>query len=69
MADLAVVDLEVIKARSTVSTDTGSRVGFREKVLERDFCCVFIGIPEVSGESLHIVPYKRGSEVCSPLLY
>ena len=41
MADLAVVDLEVSKARSTVSTDTGSRVGFREKVLERDFLLEF----------------------------
>ena len=60
MADLAVVDLEVIIAQSTVSTDTGSRVGFREKVLERDFCCVFTGIPEVSGESFTYHPIQAG---------
>jgi len=67
---MAVVDIEVIKARTGVPSETtGTRDGFRDKLLQRDICCVFTGLPADAGDGLHIIPFKRGPEVCSPLLH
>ena len=67
---MAVVDLEVIKARTAVPSETtGTRQGFRTQLIERDVCCVFTGLEAQYGEGLHIIPFQRGSEVASPLLH
>ena len=64
MADMAVVDLEVIKARTTVPSETmWTRSGFRDLLLERDVYCVFTGFEAKFGHSVHIIPYCRGSDV------
>jgi hypothetical protein len=61
------IDLEVIKQRSQVSSETaGTRKDFRDfgaKVLERDGRCVWTGL---RGVGMYIIPYRRGDEVCSP---
>jgi hypothetical protein len=60
------VDLEVIKQRSNIPSETtGSRSNFRSDLLIRDACCVFTGSHEQFGSGMHIIPYRRGSEVCS----
>ena len=61
--DLAhVVDLDVIKARAdTPSESSATRDNFRTVLAERDIRCVWTG--SVFGEGLHIIPFKRGSEV------
>ncbi|KAF8235116.1 hypothetical protein L208DRAFT_1543798 [Tricholoma matsutake] len=60
--DLAqVVDLDVIKARTdTPSESSATRDDFRTVLEERDVRCVWTG--SVFGDSLHIIPFKRGSE-------
>ena len=64
MADMAVVDLEVIKARTTVPSETmWTRSRFRDLLLERDVYCVFTGFEADIGHSVHIIPYCRGSDV------
>ena len=69
MADMAVVDLEVIKARTDVPSETTqTRNGFRDLLLQRDMGCIFTSGEATAGESLHIIPYRRGSDVRSPLL-
>jgi len=63
MTDMAVVDLEVIKARTAVSSETtGTHDGFREDLLKRDLCCIFTGHPPNFGEGFYIIPYRRGSD-------
>ena len=61
--DLAqVVDLDVIKARTdTPSESSATRDDFRTVLEERDVRCVWTGSVLVDG--LHIIPFKRGSEV------
>jgi hypothetical protein len=63
------VDIEVIKQRSNVPSETTeSRSDFRNQLLIRDACCVFTGSSDRFGSGMHIIPYKRGSEVCSEVL-
>ena len=58
------VDLEVIKQRSGVPSETTrTREDFRTRVLERDGRCVWTGLP--GGVGMHIIPYGRGNEACS----
>ena len=69
IAGTAVVDLEVIKTRTAVASETTStRNRFRQKLLQRDTCCVFTRCEPEFGEGLDIIPYKRSSEVRSPVL-
>ncbi|KAF9512137.1 hypothetical protein BS47DRAFT_1345751 [Hydnum rufescens UP504] len=57
------VDLEVIRARSGVPSETTrTRESFRKKLLERDPFCAFTGSRPEHSEGAHIVPYRRGSE-------
>jgi hypothetical protein len=57
------VDLEVIKQRSQVPSETTrTREDFRSRTLERDGCCVWTGL---HGIGMHIIPYRRGDEACS----
>jgi len=58
------VDLEVIKQRTNVPSETaGTRDDFRARLLDRDIGCVWTGLePEYGGEGTHIIPFKRGSE-------
>jgi hypothetical protein len=57
------VDLEVIKQRSCVPSETtGTREDFRARLLQRDGCCVWTS---VEGLGMYIIPYRRGDEVCS----
>jgi hypothetical protein len=61
------VDLEVIKQRSQVPTETTeTHEDFRAKVLERDGCCVWTSM---QGVGMHIIPYSRGDEACSHYSY
>ena len=70
MADMAVVDVEVIKARTAVPSETtGTRHGFRTRLIERDINCVFTGLEARDSEGSHIIPFIRGSEVRSLLLH
>ena len=63
------VDIEVIKQRSNVPSETTeSRNDFRDQLLIRDGFCVFTGSSDRFGSGLHIIPYRRGSEVCSKVL-
>lgn len=58
------VDLEVIKQRTNPPSETTtSRENFRTNLLARDACCVWTG--SSNGIGMHIIPYKRGSEVIS----
>jgi hypothetical protein len=61
------VDLEVIKQRSSIfsAESTESRKGFRNDLLERDQYCVFTGVDPLEAAGVHIIPFARGSEVCS----
>jgi hypothetical protein len=63
--DLArVIDLEVIKTGTSMSSETSqTHDDFRARLLERDVCCVWSGI--TYGVGLHIIPFKRGSDVRS----
>lgn len=59
-----VVDLDVIKAKSkTPSESSETRDGFRDDLAVRDVRCVWTGSTIVDG--LHLIPFKRGSEVRS----
>jgi hypothetical protein len=54
--------------RTNVSSETTqTREEFRTNLLDRDFCCVWTGVGARYGAGLHIIPYKRGSEVRSTL--
>ena len=57
------VDLEVIKQRSQVPSETTrTREDFRTKLLARDGpLCVWTGL---TGTGMHIIPYSRGDEAC-----
>ena len=58
------IDLEVIKARTNVPSETTvTRDDFRTRLLERDVCCVWSGL--TCGAGLHIIPFKRGHDVRS----
>ena len=63
----SIVDLQVIKLRTNVPSETTqTRDGFRDRLLKRDVRCVWTGIPsDYGGVGLHIIPYKRGPEVRS----
>ena len=61
---MAVVDIEVIKAQTTTPS-TGTPSVFRDQLLQRDICCIFTGFEPRYGDGIHIIPFKRGSEVCS----
>jgi hypothetical protein len=69
--DLATaVDLEVIKQRTNVPSETaGSRDDFRDRLLVRDISCVWTGVGSGYGAGMHIIPFKRGSEVCSTFFF
>lgn len=59
------VDLEAIKNRSIVPSVTSeTRNNFRAKLVERDAFCVLTGASPTYGEGLHIIPHRRGSDVC-----
>ena len=59
------VDLEVIKMRTQVPSETTrTREDFHTKLLERDVFCVWTGLDKSFGSGLHIIPFGRGSEVC-----
>ena len=63
------VDLEVIKMKTQVPSETtGTREDFRTRLLARDHCCVWTGAERRFADASHIIPYKRGSEVCSSIL-
>ncbi|KAF8351962.1 hypothetical protein F5887DRAFT_1170358 [Amanita rubescens] len=56
-----VIDLEVIKARTNVPSETSAtRDDFRTRLLERDVCCVWSGY--TYGAGIHIIPFKQGSD-------
>jgi hypothetical protein len=60
------IDLEVVMRRTSVPSEpTSSRNTFRSNLLTRDVRCVFTGTHERCGSGMHIIPYRRGSEVCS----
>jgi hypothetical protein len=61
------VDLEVIKLRSQVPSQTaGTREGFRQELATRDGeRCVWSGLPP--GVGMHIIPWSKGDE--ARLLY
>ena len=70
--DLATaVDLEVIKQRTNVPSETtGSHHDFRDRLLKRDISCVWTGVGFGYGTSgMHIIPFERGSEVCSTFFF
>lgn len=61
---LQAVDLGVIRARTNVRSETTQTdEDFRTKLLERDVSCVWTGVGEDLGNGLHIIPYRRGSDV------
>ena len=61
MADMAVVDLEVIKAWTIVPSETiWTRNGFRDLLLERDIYCVFrrdLDIVYISSHTAGVLTY------------
>jgi hypothetical protein len=57
------VDLEVIKQK-TQPTLTETRDKFRELLCERDYCCAFTGTLAEFSAGIHIIPHRRGAEVC-----
>lgn len=60
------VDLEVIEQRTNVPSETtNTRVHFRDELLKRDICCVWTGIEAEYSVGMHIIPFKRGSDVRS----
>jgi hypothetical protein len=66
------VDLEVIKERSNVPCLRKPRISTRNKfhtnLFNRDVLCVFARSNEGTGTGMHIIPYKRGSGMCSTIL-
>ena len=40
---------------------------FRQRLLERDLCCVWTGLGAVFNSAMHIIPYSRGPEVHSTI--
>jgi hypothetical protein len=64
-----VVDLEVIKTWTSMLSETSWTCdSFRNKLLERDVRCLWTGLVNY-GAGLHIIPYKRGSEVRSTIFW
>jgi hypothetical protein len=64
------IDLEVIKMRTSVPSETTqTHKEFCTDSLDRDVRCVWTGADTRNGTGLHIIPYRRGSEVRSILLY
>jgi len=62
------VDLEVIRRRSQVQSETTqTREDFCTTLLERDGCCVWTGLAR--GAGMHIIPYKQGDLACSHYSY
>jgi hypothetical protein len=62
------VDLEVIKQRTNMTSETeGTHDAFRAKLLERDIRCVWTDT--MYGTGIHIIPFERGSEVCSRVFF
>ena len=58
------VDLEVIKERTHVPSETTrTHEDFCTELLKRDIRCVFTGVSPEEGDGIHIIPYKRGTEV------
>lgn len=66
-----IVDLEVIKLRTNVPSETTqTRDNFRSRLLKRDVRCVWTGVGQnFGGVGLHIIPYKRGPEVRFIIFY
>ena len=62
-----IVDLEVIKLRTNVPSETTqTRDDFRRRLLRRDARYVWTGTePDYGGVGLYIIPYKRGPGVRS----
>ncbi|KAF9513409.1 hypothetical protein BS47DRAFT_1344194 [Hydnum rufescens UP504] len=57
------VDLEVIKYKSAVTSQTNTtRDDFRTRLLERDGFCVFTGYADGFTEAVHIIPFSRWFE-------
>lgn len=57
------VDLEVIKTRThTASETTATRNDFRERLSQRDRRCIWTGVEYAEG--MHIIPFRRGRDVC-----
>lgn len=66
---LQAVDLEVIRMRTDMysentSQTTETRESFNTELLERDVSCVWTGAEAGYGSGFHIIPFRRGSEVC-----
>ncbi|KAK2462242.1 hypothetical protein APHAL10511_005738 [Amanita phalloides] len=60
---LYLVDLDVIKMRASVPSETTrTRKDFRAKLLERDVICPYTGSGADYGSGHHIIPFSRGSE-------
>jgi hypothetical protein len=65
-----IVDLEVIKARTNIPSETTQmHENFRAELLERDVYCILTGLDSGLGNASHIIPFKRGSEVCDKTLW
>ena len=41
-----------------------TREYFRTRLLERDIHCVWTGIGSEYGAGMHVIPFKRGTDVC-----
>lgn len=69
--DLATaVDLEVIKQRTNVPLETtGFHNDFHDRLLEHDISCVWTGVRSEYGDSMHMISFKQGSEVCSNFFF
>ena len=66
---ITVVDLEVVKERTRVPSETTqTREEFHRELLKRDVRCAFIGVSAEEGDGIHIIPYKRGTEVRSTFI-
>jgi hypothetical protein len=62
------IDLEVIRERTHVASGTTRTwEGFRQKLLQRDPCCVWTGVSSEDSVGMHIIPHRQGSEVCSTI--
>jgi hypothetical protein len=62
------VDPKALDCKVTSSADTPSRLGFFNRIIQRDrLCVVSLEGPEVS-EAVHIIPFNKGDEVCINVL-
>ena len=60
-----VVDLDVVKARSSVHSEPShSRDDFKSKLLARDLGCPWTGMDGPYVQACHIIPFRRGLTVC-----